>query len=113
MTRPRVRPRAEASTARRLERAKAKTARQAGGKANLSGATARGAGARARCQLLTTGQVTQEGLGTLVVSCPGSRPMSLGFRQQRSHLGRQLHKRRLHGLEPPHQSSHWQEVFPR
>ena len=98
MTCPPAHPKAEASSARHLERATAKTVHQAKGRAmaSLSGAKARGAKDRARCQLWTMGQVLQEGIGTHGVCLPGFQPQSLGCRRQHSHHGR-LHQSRLHG----------------
>ena len=105
MTHPCVHHWAEASTARRLERAKARTARQAKGKGSPNGARANGAKEKARYQLLMT--MAKEGLGTLTLSLngrPDSQPMSPGCRQRPSPSGLDQHRRRLHGLEP--QRSH-------
>ena len=104
MTHPCVHHWAEASTARRLGRAKAKTAHQAKGKDSPSGARARGAKARAKYQLLMT-MASKEGLGILtpeqlsLSGRPASWLMSLGCRQQPSPSGMEPHRLHLHGLE--------------
>ena len=106
MIHPRVHQRVEASTARRLERAKARTARQAKGKGSPNGARAHGAKEKATHQLLMT--MAKEGLGTLTLSLsgrPGSQPMSPGCRQRPSPSGPDQHRRRLHGLEPQRRRS--------
>ena len=111
MTRLRAHQLAEANTARRLGRAKARTAHQAKeNEHSPSGARARGAKARAKCQLLTT-MASKEGLGThtpeqlSLSGHPGLRLMSLGCRQQPSPSGLEPHRRRLHGLEPQRRRS--------